>query len=276
VIPRPEAILAHEEGFFFGLFIILTIGLWVFGIRGRLRTWSTALLPFVVIADLGNTRRTAWLIAGVGLVLLFLTAWIRLHDRRPLLRKLGLVVLAAGLVYFPLFWNSYGALGQPARAFRSAVAPSGRDKQSDQYRTLEDANLALNIKRSTPLGLGFGVPIDYAIPIVDLSNLTHLIKFVPHDGLLYVWMRLGILGAVVFWWLIALGLYSGGRLLRLMDRRVALFGAFVICAIAAYLIQGTYDYGLYWFRMAIFIGVLLGATQGILQNPALAPARKDP
>ena len=42
--PRPEAILAHEEAFFFGLFIFLTLGLWIFDQRGALRNTATALL----------------------------------------------------------------------------------------------------------------------------------------------------------------------------------------------------------------------------------------
>lgn len=266
VVPRPEAILAHEEAFFFGLFVVLAIGLWVFGVRGRLRSVATTLVPFVLIADLGNSRRTAWLILVAGIVVLWLLAWVRLPAQRRALVKVAVVGLIASVGYMAVFWNNYGVLGQPARAFRSAVVPSSRDKQSDQYRTLENANLSLNIRRSAPLGAGFGVPIDYAIPIIDLSNLTRLIKFVPHNGVLYVWMRLGFAGAAIFWWLIAAAIFAAGRVLRIGDLHVALFGGFVVCAIVGYLIQGTYDYGLFWFRMAIFVGLLLGAVQGILSG----------
>jgi len=65
--PRPSSILEHEESFFFGLYILLTLCLWLFGIRGRLRWVAAALLPFVVLADLANHRRTAWVIVGCGI-----------------------------------------------------------------------------------------------------------------------------------------------------------------------------------------------------------------
>ena len=45
--PRPEAILGHEEAFFFCLFITITAALWLYNVRGRLRTTATALLPIV-------------------------------------------------------------------------------------------------------------------------------------------------------------------------------------------------------------------------------------
>src|SRR5205807_8806307 len=62
VVPRPQAILEHDESFFFSLFILITVALWLYGKRGRLRQVATLLLPFVVTADLGNNRRAAWVI----------------------------------------------------------------------------------------------------------------------------------------------------------------------------------------------------------------------
>src|SRR5207302_882028 len=133
-------------------------------------------------------------------------------------------------------WNSAGTLGQPARTVRSLVAPQGRDLESNQYRVLEDANLGLNIRHSVPFGQGFGVPIDYAIPIVDISSIDSLIKFVPHDGILYIWMRLGFLGAIAFWVLIGTAFIAAGSLVRSMDHRLGLYGALMLCALAAYLL----------------------------------------
>ena len=90
--------------------------------------------------------------------------------RRHLLSKaiVGLVLVSA--VYFPVMWNSSSSLGQPARAVKSQVKPSARDDASDTYRVQENDNLALNIKQSAPVGKGFGVKIDYALPITDISQ----------------------------------------------------------------------------------------------------------
>jgi hypothetical protein len=263
VVPKPEAILAHEEAFFFGLFIVLTVTLWVFKERGRLRVWCTVLVPFVVYANLVNDRRTAWLIVALGLATMIVIAWLRFPLRRARLAR-GLALLGFVMViYGAAFWNNTSTLGQPVRAFRSAVAPTQRDKESNQYRVLEDRNLQLNILQSFPLGKGFGVPIDYEIPIVDLSGSNALIKYVPHDDVLYVWMRMGVQGMVVFWCMIAAAVIAVCRLARHGDRHTAVIATFTLAAIAGYLIQGTYDYGFFWFRMAILMGVLFGISEGM-------------
>jgi hypothetical protein len=262
---RPEAILAHEESFFFGLFILLALGLWLFKIKGALRVVATALLPAVVFADLANGRRTAFLILALGLLVFLVCTWIRLPQRRAVIVGFCATLIVAGAAYLPVFWNSAGTLGQPARTFRSLVAPQGRDQESNQYRVLEDANLGLNIRRSVPFGQGFGVPIDYAIPIVDISNIDSLIKFVPHDGILYIWMRLGFVGAIAFWVLIGTGFIAAGSLVRSMDQRLALYGVLALCALTAYLVQGYNDLGLYWFRIAIFMGIVLGGMEGAIR-----------
>ncbi len=273
VQPRPESILAHEEAFFFGVFILLVAAFWLFGQRGRLRAVATGFLPFVIAADLTNGRRNAWAILIPALLALAVVGFVRLPERRHVLTQVMLGVFAFSLVYLPLFWSSQSTLAQPARAVRSAINPSERDQQSNQYRTLEDANLQLNIKRSPVVGLGFGVPIDYAIPIVNLSNIDPLIQYVPHDGILYVWMRLGVIGMLAFWGLIAAAFILAGKVLRHPDPRLALFGALAICCLIAYLVQAHNDLGLFWFRIAIFMGCILGGLEAITRmRPAEAAA----
>src|SRR5205085_1071654 len=118
--PRPEAILGHEESLLFGLFVLLTAGLWLYRIEGRLRTAATWLLPLVVAADLVNGRRTAWLILPVGLVVIGAIGIVATPHRRRSLTRAAVVVAAISVVYFPAFWNKTGGFAQPARAFHSA------------------------------------------------------------------------------------------------------------------------------------------------------------
>jgi len=260
--PKLDYVISHEDAVFLTLFILVTAGLWLFGERGRLRWLATALLPAVLIADLANNRRTAWLMMPAGLALLLVIAWIRLPQRRPLLRWVAGAIVAISLVYVPVFWQSTSLWAQPVRAMKSTIAPDVRDKASNTYRQFENANILSNIKRSTPLGLGFGVPIDYsAIPFHDFADAVPALKFTPHNGILYVWMVLGIPGALAFWWLIGLALVVACRQARAPDPRMALFGAFVACALIAYLVEGYYDFGLWWFRVALLMGCLLGALE---------------
>jgi O-antigen ligase len=259
--PRPEAVLGHEEALFFGLFIFLTLALWLFQISGRLRLVATCLLPIVVAGDLANTRRSAWLILGGGLITLAVVGYTVLPARRRFIGRL-VIVSALGLaIYLPAFWNKSGGLAQPARAVHSIVAPNARDAASDLYRIQEDANLKVNIRNAGPLGKGFGVPIDYVLPIEDISDLDPFIAYIPHDGVLYVLMRMGVLGGIAFWALLATGIIGACRLARSVDRDLAVVGALTACALVAYTMMGAVDQGFFFYRIAFVIGSLLGLAE---------------
>ncbi len=159
--PRPEAVLGHEEAWFFAVFIFLTVGLWLFEIRGALRTTATCLLPVVLVADMVNSRRTAWLLLGAGLLVLCAVGLACLPQRRRFLIRLLIVTAAISAVYVPVYWNHTGSIAQPARAIHGLTHPDPRDASSDLYRKQENANLKLNIKQGGFLGKGFGVPINY-------------------------------------------------------------------------------------------------------------------
>jgi O-antigen ligase len=257
----PEVILSHEESFFFGLFLILTLSLWLFGIRGRLRTVATWLVPAVLLSDMANARRTAWAIIGTTLIVLVCVAYSSLPERRPALRRLLLIVLGISAVYFPLFWSKSGLLAQPARALRAQIAPDARDLSSNVYRVQENANLAFNIRQTASLGKGFGPLINYALPITDISHIDPFISFLPHNSVLDLWMRLGIQGMVVLLLLMAAVVVRGCALARSGDRELAVLGALSACAVVAYLVQGYNDMGFFWFRIALCFGTLLGAME---------------
>ena len=275
--PRPEAILGHEEALFFGLFIFLTIALWLWDVKGALRTTATLLLPVVLVADMANSRRTAWLILGAGLVVMAVIGYACLPGRRRVLARIAVVMSLAAAVYLPIYWNHTGTLAQPARAIHSAISPSERDAASDLYRVQENANLRLNIRQGGILGKGFGVPIDYALPIVDISSIDPLIKYIPHDGVLYIFVRMGVLGAIAMWALLAAGIITAGRLVRSSDRWSAVVGAVLACGLIAYALQGYNDQGFFFYRIAFVIGTLLGLSEACLRLQAdPAPERSEP
>lgn len=263
MVPRPDAILAHEESFFFALVIFLTLGMWLWGLRGPLRTVATVLLPFVTLADVANTRRTAFGILGAGVIVFYAVGYASLPNRRRLLRRLVPLVIAVAALYFPAFWNKSGTVASAAEAIHSIVKPNARDLSSDTYRIQENKNLALNIKRSDNLGMGFGIPIDYAIPIVNISSIDSMIKYVPHDNVLWVWMREGFAGEVAYWMMLAAAVFKAGQLTRRsdLDREGAAFAAMVIGGIVGYIVMGYEDMGFDWFRIAFAMGILLGAIE---------------
>jgi hypothetical protein len=257
-IPRPDFVVGHEEALFFSLFIVLTACLWIFQVPGRLRTTATVLLPLVLVADLVNSRRAAWLILGGELIALTIVTMVAVPARRRFMAKLMALALVISAVYFPAYWNHTGALAGPARAVKSAVAPNTRDESSDLYRMQENENLKFNIREGGAIGRGFGVPIDYTLGITDISSIDPLIRFVPHNGVLYILMRMGLLGGIAFWSLLAAGIITGCRLVRSRNREVAVFGTVLACALVGYALEGYNDQGFFMYRIAFVMGALLG------------------
>ena len=269
--PRPEAILSHEESFFFAVFLLATTALWLFQIRGPLRAVATILAPFVVVADLGNARRTSFLLLYVGLPALLFAAHRAMPERRKMLVRLDVAVLVLAVVYIGVFWNhDQGSLGQGARAVHSAIAPSARDQSSDQYRNTENADLIFDIHATRSIGQGYGVPINYVIPTADISTFDPMIAYIPHDSILYEWYRLGLLGELLLWSIVAFGILAAGRLVRRGTRDTAVVGALGICSIICWILMGYNDVGLTQLRIATFMGFIFGAIE-VLNRRLVAP-----
>ena len=261
--PHPESLLAHEEAMFFSLFFFMVLGLWLFGLRGRLRTVATSLLPLVFAADLVNDRRTAWLILAFGLIVMLVVTYVVRPDRRRLIRRIAGVIAVLSAVYFPAFWNCSGSLGQPASGLRSAIGqPDARDVLSDDYRVQENANLELNLKNAGPLGVGFGVQIIYALPMPGLvDKVDPAILYVPHNGVLYILMRMGLIGGVAFWALVGAAIIAGCRLARCPDPRLAMIGALSAAVVFGWTLEGATDQGFVLSRVTFTVGCMLGLAE---------------
>ena len=174
----------------------------------------------------------------------------------------GGVVLLVGSAYVAAFKTSNSIVGEPASAIWSQFSPNTRDYNSNQYRILENYNLAIDIRGSFLTGTGFGVPISHPVPIFDASSLDPLINFIPHNTILYVWLRLGTMGAIAFWFVVGAAIVSACRLARHPDRDLCLFGMVTMASVIAWVIQGRLDKGIASFRIVIMVGCLLGALEG--------------
>jgi hypothetical protein len=259
--PKPESYISHEASYFFVIYMLLVLTLWLFDQRGKLRTWATRLLPLVIWANAVNDRRASWEMLGGALLCFGVIAYKALPIRRRLLGKATVALVLVAAVYFPVMWNSNSSLGEPARAVKSQVSPSTRDADSDAYRVQENANLELNIRQDGLLGKGFGVRIDYALPISDISQDDPLIAYIPHNDVLDLLMRMGVLGGLAMWFLIAAGIISGARLALSRDRELAVVGMVLACSLVAYALMGAVDQGFFFYRIAFITGTLLGLAE---------------
>ena len=271
--PRPDSVIGHEVAYFFAVFMFLVAALWLFNVPGRLRKTATWLLPLIIVANLVNDRRAAWLLLGGGLFTLGAIGYKRLPHRRRALKRTGIILLGVSVVYFPFYWNKAGAIAGPAVAIRSQFSPNTRDALSDLYRLQEDANLKFNIHEGGILGKGLGVPIDYALPIQDIRTTDPGLNYTPHDGVLFIPMAFGLLGAIAFWVMLGTAIIAGGRLAKSRDRELAAVAAVVACSVIAYALEGAIDLGFTFYRIAFVTGILLGLLETVRR---LHRASRDP
>lgn len=269
-----ETVLGHEDSYFLALVPIAALASLIW--TGRTRTFNYLVIASLasLAALLANERRAgiAALGAAVGVVVVFAVRFNVMHRRRVLI--LALIAAAVALIFLAIFWNTQtGLIGQLVRPVRSQFDPTYRDYLSDIYRQAENTNLKLSFDTNRILGMGFGMPFLIVLTQADISNIYPLWNYIPHNTLLWVGVRMGLVGCATFWGLIGASLLEVCRALRLQTDRftlaiVALAGA----AIAAELIVAYTDLQLESYRNMIFIGIVLGLINVI---PRLFPEPQE-
>lgn len=210
-IPR-EFWFGHETGLF------LAFGCLLAGIGVMSQRTDGARLLFALHGLLMTTammmtgRRSAILVVLAGMLI---AAWLLLPRRPVLLTTLGVVALFGGAGYLAVYWDAtVGPLAEPARAIRSQFDPDPRDRSSDEYRRIERNNLERTISESPLFGIGFGQPFTQFEPLPEL-DFWPLQSYTPHQNILWLWLKTGIVGASV---LIGLWVLAFGRCLRACRR----------------------------------------------------------
>ena len=214
-------------------------------------------IPLILYAEMLTERRAGWIGLDVGFILLTIFVF-RLRRKVFYFLVLPLLIVYAG--YLGAFWNAQGTIAEPARAVKSIVKPDARDAASNLYRQLEMADIRLNVRASPVLGLGFGHPYTFYIPLPDLSwwQFWH---YESHNSLLWIWMEMGPLGFITFLTLLGAGIVRGVQLLRRAssNRSAPLLIAFV-CAILMFAIYCFVDLGMFSFRSTLLLGLALGVV----------------
>lgn len=273
-----ESILPHEQSFFFNLFIIMAAILFLYDGPRRLKRIALVLLPFVVIAALANQRRAAVLALLVGALFLLLGTAAAYPRRRKIVAIVLLILAAVLPIYYEAYKNSQGLIGEPAHAISSAFTPDQRDASSNLYRVNEDKDLMATMQTSPIIGFGYGKEFLTPFPLADISGSYVFYKLMPHDSILWVWMRLGTVGYLLFWFLIGSAIIQAARLARLL-RDPYLKGIAMFCTITIVqeVIFGYLD--LQWtnYRNLIIIGVLfavIGRLHAVVSVGAQVPKRR--
>jgi hypothetical protein len=254
---------SHEDVVLLGTAIMLVFAQQVFGSRRRWQRWLGPLLLLVMgFTMLATEHRSGYIAVMIAFVVFAVTLLVT-HRRAFLI--MAVPIMLAGAVYLPVFWNNTSLLGQPARAVRSLKDPDPRDASSNLARDIEAANVRATIAFNPILGVGFGQPFLIVVPGPDISFFP-LWNYEAHHAVMWVWLKLGAGGFVVFWVLMAASIMRAANLARTLhepDGRV--FAIFTLSGVVIALVFSYVDLGLTGARVPIMLGTTLG-TLGVLQR----------
>jgi O-antigen ligase len=270
-----ESIMAHEESYFFAVFLVAVLGVVLWSKDKRIRIAAIALALIVGLGLNANHRRAGVLALMVGVVLFaVLASRFDVANRRRVVTGAVISAIVAGAFVIAFWDHQSGLIGEMVRPFHSISAPDERDASSNLYRQAEDANLLLTFRSSPIVGVGFGRPMLYAFRMVDITSLYPLWNYIPHNTLLWIGMRMGIIGFVTFFGLLAMAVLRA-CLVAQNTRDVLLrgFAIFAVVAIGMELAVGYVDLQLDNYRNLIFLGALLGVIHRL---PAIARADPEP
>jgi hypothetical protein len=262
---------AHEDSLFCAATIVLLLArmVWTRSIVGEWRSLALMVLP--MLALLVMRRRAGMVALDAGLILLCI---VLLKDNLKLfLISVPLALVGLGLL-LALTWNEPGGTGQLARSVQTIsgreTATAARDESSNRYREFEAKNVEINIKSSPVTGLGFGRPYAFYLPLNDLS-FWPLWRYVPHNSVLWVWMKAGVLAFAALLALFATALMRSVQLVNGMRGDSMKPIAFALgAAVLMFVLYSWVDLGLVSARAMILFGAVLGgigAVSGITKRP---------
>lgn len=252
-----QELYSHEQSFFFNLFLTLAIILFLYGGTRRMKRVTLALLPFVIYANLANNRRAAVAAFVISLFALLIVTLVTQRSLRRAMVWTLLVLAVLGPPYYVMFEGQSGIFALPARAIASNFHPDPRDATSNQYRANEDADIMATMKTNPIIGYGYGKPMLLPYPLPNIANVYVWWNIMPHNSILWIWMRLGTIGFALLWLLIGSAMVQAVSIMRrLEDRRLQGLALFVLLAIMQQVVIAYVD--LQWsnWRCLITTGIL--------------------
>lgn len=256
---RLEAVTSHEDVVFFDAVLALAFASALLLGRSRITYGLAALVPPILVAELLTQRRVAFVaLAAALLVVTVCVAAVR--TRRTL------VVVAAGSVlvaaYLGVFWNQQsGVLGQPVRAVKGIIAPdtiSERDRLSNLWRDIENANISFTLREVPLTGVGLGQQYFFQREPPELTGFAYW-RYMTHNAVAWVWLKAGLLGFAVLWWIVIQTVAVGARLVRQLEEPSGkLIACLPIALVVAQVVYSSVDLGLTFSRPMIVLGVSLG------------------
>ena len=256
---------SHEDAVFINTLFLLCLALWVYRVPGLQRfilTWS---LPILAIGFLLGMRRAAYAALLVSLV--GFTLMQPKETLRWVLKK-SIPAALIGIVYVVMFWNSSHPIAQPVQSVKSGIFaqqteastdPSALSEEyySNLYRSIENYNLAETVKSEPLTGVGFGRKYLMPIPLATIS--FPLRDYIPHNQILWVFAKSGLIGFFLFWLFFICCMGRG--VLTFQRQENPIYKAWLTLAILAIvnqMVTSFFDLQLTYTRNMVYLGFLIG------------------
>ncbi len=211
-----------------------------------------------------------FLVAVVCILIWYRRRSLGIRFERTVQVRLAIISAVAAVflvIFFGANWNKQdGLVGQVVRPVHSMFQPDDRDFSSNLYRQNENANLTYSFNQNRLFGVGFGSPMPIIFPLADISQSYPLWQYIPHNTLLWIGMRMGLIGFAAFFALVGMTILEGVR--QVATRDDALLRGIAVFALAAVIAELMVAYGdvqLENYRNMIFTGTLIGLIDAIPQ-----------
>lgn len=253
-----EAVTSHEEVVFFNVAIALALVMTALRVRSRLFYVLLALQPVILAAEMVTTRRVGFAALAAALLVVGLMAAVD----RPRATMLAVAVGALAFAFYAVtFWGHEGRLAEPLRVVRAVVDPSSvtaRDRSSNDWREIENANIAFTVRQLPLTGVGLGQEYLFQQEPPPLTTFVHW-RVMTHNAVLWLWLKAGPYGAFALWFLVAQVLIVCLQLYRrLGDPLLRTAASFPVLLTVALVVFSSVDLGLTANRTTTVLGVALG------------------
>jgi hypothetical protein len=227
-------------------------------LRGRLFSVLLALQPIIIAGELWTTRRVAFAsLAAAVLTVMMMSAVDRF---RATVIAITIGVFAFGF-YAGVFWNYSGPIAGPLRVVRAAVDPNSqtaRDRSSNNWRDIENSNIAYTVRQLPLTGVGLGQEYLFLREPPALTTFPYW-RLMAHNAVLWLWLKAGVFGAFALWFLVAQVVIRGLKLYRRLDDPILRVGAaFPVLLMAVLIVYASVDLGLTANRTMSVLGIALG------------------
>ena len=255
----------HTTSLLYTWIFLLTLALCV--LRGCSRRARVLLLlaslPTAYVFVLSQ-RRAAMVALGAGFIFFAIVLFFR---RRKAFFVVVPIALLVTVGYTTAFWNTTDGIGFGAQAVKSVIAPnslSASDASSDQYRKDENFDLSATVRAKPLTGIGFGKPFYRPRPLADIS-IDPFNQFIPHNSIIFIWLKLGYLGFAVMFVIIATVLRAGTRAaMRLPSGNTLAVTVAALCFVVMFFVFSFVDIS--WGpQPCLFLGVCMATCANVVR-----------